>query len=219
MIPTTEIAQQRTVRLIPTAYYKPPVLKALVDSEEELEALAELEAMTCRRLSDAAVAASQHFDRWGHTFISAAFAYTRPTGNRFNDAAIGGWYAAFTDRTALEEVAFHRTRELLNIGYLHDQVQYVALHASFIGKFHDLRGVDPRPECLDPDPGVGYPAGQALARDLRGAGGRGILYPSARHPGGTCIVALQPNVVQDVSPGAKWKLTWAGSVEWAAETV
>lgn len=219
MTPTSEIAQQRTVRLIPTAYYKPPVLESLVDTADELEALAALEALTCRRLQDAAVAASAHYDGWGRNHISAAFAYTRATGNRFNDGKLGAWYAAFDDRTALEEVAFHRTRELLAIGHLHDQVQYVALHASFIGTFHDLRSVDPRPGCLDPDPATGYPAGQALARELRDAGGRGILYPSARRPGGTCIVALQPNVVQDVSPGAKWQLTWPGSPKWVAETV
>lgn len=219
MIPTTEIAQQRTVRLIPTAYFKPPVLEALVDTAEELAALAALEAMTCRRLQTAAVAASMHYDGWGRTHISAAFTYARPTGNRFNDGTGGAWYAAFDDRTALEEVAFHRTRELLAVGVLNDRAQYVALHASFIGTFHDLRSISPRPPCLDPDPTIGYPEGQTLARDLIAQGGRGILYPSARHPGGTCIVALQPNVVQDVSPGAKWELVWAGTPKWTASPV
>lgn len=219
MIPTTEIAQQRTIRLIPATYFKPPVLRALMDTAEELEALAALEALTCRRLKAAAVAASAHYDGWGRTHISAAFSYARPTGNRFNDGTVGAWYAAFDDRTALEEIAFHRTRELIAIDHLHDRAQYVALHASFIGAFHDLRGVDPHPPCLDPDPAISYPAGQALARDLIAKGSRGILYPSARRPGGTCLVALQPNVVQDVSPGAKWELVWDGSPKWAASPV
>ncbi len=47
-VPITEIAQQRTVRLIPTAYYKPLVLRALVDSDEEMEILARIEGLTSK---------------------------------------------------------------------------------------------------------------------------------------------------------------------------
>jgi hypothetical protein len=67
------------------------------------------------------------------------------------------------------------------------------------------------PQCLDPDITVGYPKGQALARELIAARSRGLIYPSVRNPGGTCLVAFQTNVVQDVTPGANWKLTWNGS--------
>jgi len=42
--PISEIAQQRTVRLIPTAYDKPPVLRALVETAEDLAILEQLEA-------------------------------------------------------------------------------------------------------------------------------------------------------------------------------
>jgi len=45
-VPVSEIAQQRTVRLIPTAYYKPPVLRALIDTEDEAVELARLEGLT-----------------------------------------------------------------------------------------------------------------------------------------------------------------------------
>jgi hypothetical protein len=215
--PLTEIAQQRTVRLIPTAHWKPPVLRALVDDDDELAIIEALEARTSRRLTRPVVQAD--LDRWGHTHIAAAFAYTRKGGNRFNDEARGAWYAGFDDRTALAEVGFHRTRELGFIGEYRDEVQYRALHASFIGRFHDLRSAQPVPEALHADPAIGYPAGQALARALIGDGSRGLIYPSVRHQGGTCIAAFQPNVVQDVAPGACWLLRWAGTPAWTATAV
>lgn len=217
VLPSTEVAQQRTIRLISTAYYKPPVLRALLDSDAELPQLEAVEGLTSRRLT--AGASTENLDTWGKTHISAAFTYRRAGGNRFNDEKRGAWYAGFEDRTALHEVAFHKTRELHFINHFFDEVQYAALHASFIGRFHDLRTVNPVPPCLDPDISVGYPQGQQLANQLLAVGSRGLLYPSVRCPGGTCIVAFQPNVVQDVAPGARWKLTWDGTPQWTATVV
>lgn len=223
MIPATaEIAEPATVRLISTAYFKPPVLKPLVDTDDELEILADLEGLTNRRLKAERLglgdldAREMLFTAWGKTHINAAFAYTRKEGNRFNDGRRGAWYAAFEDLTALEEIAYHRTRELDRIGRYHDEGVYQALLAGFIGTFHDLRGAPPTATCLNPEPEIGYPAGQDLARDLRAHDARGLIYPSVRRPGGTCLVAFQPHVVQNVRPGARWKLTWRGSRAWTA---
>jgi hypothetical protein len=212
----SEIAQQRTVRLIPTAYYKPPVLRALVDSDDELRVLEKLEGRTSKRLLSGAPVVGLDYDAWGRTYIAAAFTYTRKGGNRFNGENRGAWYAGFDDRTSLHEVAFHKTRELRYIGHFHDDVQYQALHASFIGRFHDLRNTRPVPRCLDPDPEIGYPAGQDLAKQLLARGSRGLVYPSVRFPGGVCLVAFQPSVVQDVTPGACWRITWDGTPNWSA---
>jgi hypothetical protein len=209
-----EIAQQRTVRLIPSAYYKPPVLKALVDNDSELDAVAKIEGLTCRRLTSNLP--SVDTDGWGRTYIDAAFAYRRKGGNRFNDDTRGAWYAGFEDRTSLTEVAFHKTRELANIDYFYDDTHYRAIHASFIGRFHDLRPASPAQDCLSPYIAVGYPAGQQLARDLISQGSRGLIYPSVRHTGGTCIVSFQKNVIQDVAPGAAWRIVWSGSPVWTA---
>lgn len=209
-----EIAQQRTIRLIPTCYYKPPILKALVDSDAELALLAELEGRTSVRVSSASLLGA--FEGWGRTFIDAAFHYTRTGGNRFNREDRGAWYAAFDDRTALEEVCYHRTRELTFIDVFEDEAIYHALHASFIGRFHDIRGRSEFDECLHADPDTGYPSGQSLAAHLIEGESRGLIYPSVRHEGGTCLVAFQPGVVQDVAPGARWKIVWDGSPRWTA---
>lgn len=217
-VPISEIAQQRTVRLIPTAYYKPPVIRALVDTEDEYQKLTTLEALTSKRLT-----APPPFlgiaPGWGHTMIAAAFSYCRAGGNRFNDETRGAWYAGFEERTSLNEAAFHKTRELEYINSYHDDVQYRALHASFIGRFHDIRTISPAPDYLNPDESIGYPAGQELAAGLIGLQSRGLIYPSVRHEGGTCIVAFQENAVQDVAPGACWRIVWDGTPNWQATAV
>ena len=62
-------------------------------------------------------------------------------------------------------------------------------------------------------PEVAYRAGQALARDVLAGGGNGVLYPSARYEGGMCLVALRPNLVQNIREGETWAFRWAGSAE------
>ncbi|WP_235679319.1 RES family NAD+ phosphorylase [Aquibium microcysteis] len=222
--PLTTIAEQATVRLISTAYFKPPVLRALVDTEEEFALLAEIEGLTNRRLKAQTVGAGSLdpretvFRAWGHTTINAAFAYTRPEGNRFNAGDRGAWYCAFDELTAIAEVGFHRTRELARIARFEDEAVYQSLLAGFIGDFHDLRKVTAPLDCLGHDPATAYPAGQALARRLREAGSRGLIYPSARRRRGTCLVAFEPHSVQNVRPGARWKLVWEGRADYVVTT-
>jgi hypothetical protein len=86
------------------------------------------------------------------------------------------------------------------------------------GNFVDLRGIPDHPS-LDPDTAKGYPAGNALAAQIRAGGNNGIIYPSVRHPGGTCIAALWPNVVQSVAQGAMYRLTWSGTPEFSCEAL
>ena len=222
----TPINDRALVRLIPETRHKPPVLRGLVDTDAEAAVLAELEGETSARLI-AEREGTPALDRrelafarragdlriYGQSHINAAFAYTRPSGNRFNSGDRGAWYCAWHMLTSAAEVGFHRTRELGYIGRYQDEARYVELLADFIGDFPDLRG-EAHP-ALDPEPGTGYPAGQALAADLRRAGHRGLIYPSVRHPGGRCFVAFDPGIIQNVRPGASWILVWNGTPEFA----
>lgn len=225
----TGINDRGLVRLIPETHHKPPILRGLVDTDDEAAVLAELEGETNARLvaeRDGSLALDRRelaFARrahdlkvYGQSHINAAFTYTRPTGNRFNGSERGAWYCAYHALTSAEEVGFHRTRELGFIGIFEDEARYVELLADFIGDFPDLDG-EPNSPALHPDPGVGYPAGQALATALRREGHRGLLYPSVRHSGGRCFAAFDPGIIQNVRPGASWKLTWNGTPEYAIE--
>ena len=117
---------------------------------------------------------------------------------------------ALAHETSVAEVAFHMERELANVADFNATVDYAELFASFIGDFVDLRAARPRPEFLDPDPGKAYPAGNAFADAVRAASHYGIVYPSARHAGGTCLVALVPHAVQSVTKGSIVRLRWSG---------
>ena len=210
------IAQDRTIRLVATARLRDPVLLKLV-AQADLAALEEIEGATSGRLR-AQAAGAERLDRReliyriAHArFINAAFAYFMPRSlNRFNGPGRGAWYAALAVKTCVAEVAFHMERELTNIADFNATVDYAELYASFIGDFVDLRDAKPRPEFLGTDPDQSYPAGNAFADAARGAGHYGIVYPSARHAGGACLVALVPHAVQAVTQGGVVRLAWTG---------
>jgi hypothetical protein len=211
---------ERAVRLVSSARLRKPVLANLVD-EEDLDALAEIEGATSDRLlrqrrGGTGISPREFvFGVPGHSFINAAFAYARPRGlNRFNGPNRGAWYAGFEVETAIAEVSFHLTRELDNIGVYETTVDYAELFASFAGDFLDLRDLpDPQPLCLSPDIEIGYPQGNAVADAARAKGLNGLIYPSVRRQGGTCLVALIPHAVQSVAQGRIIRLTWSGSRE------
>lgn len=227
----TPVNDRGLIRLIPESRHKHPVLRGVVDTDEEAEILAALEGETSVRLiaeregspaldrRELAFARRAHdLKLYGQSHINAAFAYTRPTGNRFNTGDRGAWYCSYSILTSAAEVGFHRTRELGFIGVYEDEARYVELLADFIGDFPDLDGETGHP-ALNPDPDTGYPAGQALAAQLRAEGHRGLLYPSARHPGGRCFVAFDPGIIQNVRPGASWVLVWSGAPEFMLKGV
>lgn len=224
----TDLSDRALVRLIPATYHKPPALRGLVDSDEEMDILAEIEGLTNARLL-AERGRSPHLDPrelawhrrdrdlriYGDTHVNAAFTYTRAGGNRFNGADRGAWYCAWTVMTCVAEVAWHRTRELGFTGLFHDSARYVELLADFIGTFDDLTD-EPGHAALNPDPAIGYPEGQDLAGRLRRAGSRGLIYPSVRAPaGGNCLVCFEPRAIQNVRPGASWDLVWDGTQDYS----
>lgn len=214
----------RTIRLVSSARLRAPVLAPLADNPEELALLAELEGATSGRLisehrgfgnvsPDELVYGVPHAK-----FINASFAYAKPREpNRFNPANRGAWYSALTRETCIAEVGYHLSKALSDAGDFNAVVDYTELLASMSGLFVDLRrSTDHR--ALDPDPAVGYPAGNGIAAWTRAEGHNGIIYPSVRHRGGTCVVALWPNVVQSVTQGSIIRLIWSGSSVYNWET-
>ena len=210
------LALADTVRLTASARLRDPVLRKLAGAALA-DDLAEIEAATSGRLS----AERRGGDALSHrelvagmpqaAFINAAFAYWRPRQpNRFTSPGRGAWYAALQFDTAIAEVSFHMTRELERVADFHATVDYAELSAGFAGAFVDLRGLDATPDRLHPDPAVGYVAGNALADSVRADGHNGIIYPSVRDAGGTCLVALWPHAVQSVVEGGLWRLRWRG---------
>lgn len=213
-VPIIRDAFPRTVRLVTTARLRDSVLKPLVDNPTELDELAEIEGATSTRLL-----AEEHgvtaidtkelvYGVPGANFINASFTYAKPLEmNRFNGPNRGAWYAALDVETCLEEVKFHMTEFLARTGKYEAVVEYAELFASLAGEYLDLRRSLGH-MSLNPDPAVGYKAGNALAATVLAGGVNGIIYPSVRHVGGTCFAVLRPNAVQSIAPGGVFRMTW-----------
>jgi len=221
------ISDRGLVRLIPATYHKPPALRGLVDTDDEMSVLAEIEGLTSARLTTeqgknpfvdmrelAWYRRQADLRVYGDSHINAAFTYTRKGGNRFNGENRGAWYCSWNTQVSIAEVAYHRTRELEFTGHFSDSARYVELIADFIGSFDDITD-EPDHEALHPEPVVGYPLGQKLAQDLRSGGSRGLIYPSVRAPAGNCLVCFEPRAIQNVRPGASWDLNWEGSPDYS----
>lgn len=209
----------RTVRLVTTARLRAAVLAPLVDDADELALLGEIEGATSsRRVAEQrgiwGLAANELVYDVPHArFINASFAYARPMQpNRFNGSDRGAWYAALSVETCLMEVGFHLTRMLADAGDFHATVEYAEMFCSLAGEFLDLRQAPGHP-ALGADTATAYPHGNRLADSARSAGVNGIIYPSVRHAGGTCLVALRPAAVQSVRQGAVYRMVWAGQPE------
>jgi len=142
--------------------------------------------------------------------INAAFTHARPGGSRFSGDDRGAWYASFSLKTAQAEVAFHYSEGLREVNWKEEEtVAYREYLADFRAEFHDLRNKDLRLEdqrvdttfkkYLMPD---NYRASQQLGRRLLDQGSAGVVYPSVRHAGGTCIACFRPALVSNVREGA-----------------
>jgi RES domain-containing protein len=194
------------------------VLSRLADTFGALSDLEALESVTSGRqeaqqkgvpgISPGAMATG-----YGYTYVNAAFSYPRPSGSRFNTTSWGAWYCALSVETSLAEISFHLTRALEAAGGEFDnETRYIELICDLDAEFLDIREpANPPHECLDSDTAVGYPNGQALASNTREKGLNGIIYPSVRHHGGTCVVAFWPGLIQNFQQGNTWILSWQGN--------
>lgn len=215
-VPVVIEAFPKTVRLVTTARLRAAVLTPLVDDEGELELLAEIEGATNTRLiaqekGISGLAANELVYDVPHAhFVNASFAYAKPhQPNRFNGSDRGAWYAALDVETCLDEVGYHLSNVLADAGDYNATVEYAEMFCSLAGEFLDLRQAPDHPS-LNPDKAKAYPIGNALAESARAEGLNGIIYPSVRHKGGTCIVALRPAAVQSVRQGAIYRMIWNG---------
>jgi hypothetical protein len=139
--------------------------------------------------------------------VNAAFAHPHPLGARFSGPERGAWYAAFELETAQAEVAFHKGVELAEVGWRDESITYDDYVADFNAEFHDIRRGRAFKACLAPD---SYHASQALASRLLAAGSLGIVYPSVRRAGGTCVACFRPALVGHVRRARRWRFTWTG---------
>jgi hypothetical protein len=216
--PVSLVRQFDTHRLVPSRHLPKgdSVLVDIGDDESHLAAIFELDAATNDRL----LAAQQLLPGIGleelvfavphAAVINAAFCHANPLGSRFSGPDRGAWYAAFALTTAQAEVGFHRAVQLAEIDRFEDSVTYDDYIADFSAGFHDLRHARRFRACLDPET---YVESQDLAEELVEAGSLGVIYPSVRHEGGTCLACFRPALVSNVRRENTYRFTWEGRQE------
>ena len=210
-IPVSNIRCFDTHRLLP-AKYSPnfdSVLTRIADGED-LKLIFELDDATNARLQaeeglspDISVR-DLVFDVPCYRVINAAFTHANPLGARFSTPHRGAWYAAFELTTAKAEVLFHKSVEFAEIDWKErEEIQYDDYLADFTAPFHDLRGIED--DALSP---TSYIRSQELAVELMELGSLGIVYPSVRREGGTCLACFRPSIVANVRKSTPYRLIW-----------
>ncbi len=202
-----------THRLVSTRFPAVGILDAVADPED-LRWIFELHGWTNDRIS--AELGYLHVlppSEWvsGRPYASvvmATFCHPRADGSRFNGPDRGAWYAARSLETAHAETIFHRTAELAEIGFFETRVQLRLYLADFDAVFHDVRAAIPENEPYH-DP-ASYAVSQGLGRRLLDEGSNGIVYRSVRHPGGECLAAFRPKLVENVRIAAHFEYRWDG---------
>ncbi len=215
--PVALVRQFDTHRLIPSRHlpHGESVLGVLADDDDDLRAIFALDSATNDRL----LAEQQLLPGIGveelvfgvpcAAVINATFCHPYPLGARFSSPERGAWYAGFELATAQAEVAFHKSVQLAEIDRFDDTVTYDDYLADFSASFHDLRIARGFRAALDPD---SYVESQALAEALVETGSLGVVYPSVRHRGGTCVACFRPALVNNVRKDKTYRFTWNGTV-------
>ena len=212
--PVRLVRRYDTHRLIASQYSEPgSVLGLIAEDEAHLADLFDLDHATNDRL----LAENQRRAGIGvqelvfgvpyYRMVNAAFTHPHPFGSRFNSPERGAWYAAFELRTAQLEVAFHKSVQLAEIGRMEEEVTYDDYQADVSADLHDLRDAPAFSPCLAPD---SYVASQLLAERLLAGGSLGVIYPSVRRAGGTCVSLFRPALVMHLRKGRTWAFRWKG---------
>jgi RES domain-containing protein len=224
--PITEVRLRNTHRLIPSKYSEScTVLSRLTEDRSESDDLLELDSATNDRLlgeEGLLPGISVHELVYGVDYahiVNAAFAHASPDGGRFNGPERGAWYAGLARETALTEVAFHKQRQLEEVGWMEEESStFDDYLADFTMPVHDLTAERPQfrkylrdapiPDC--------YAEPQKLAEHLLARQSNGILYPSVRQNRGTCIVCFRPALVYFVRRGARLEISIRAGVRFTA---
>ncbi|HYK38007.1 RES family NAD+ phosphorylase [Alloacidobacterium sp.] len=236
--PVTDFFADGMHRLIPSRYSKrQTVLADVADNDAMLDDITLLDGATNERIQTeqaGKIGISTYELVYGIPnahIVNAAFSYSAAPGGRFNDETRGAWYAADELDTSLAEVTYHKARrlgEMVVPGLPGDRPDrdvstYDDWRADFRSPFHTLDSAAEWANCLEAGPLPGcYAAPQRLARALIAAGSNGLVYPSVRRAGHTCLVCFRPALVYRPRRDIRLEIVFEAAevgYEWRARTV
>lgn len=214
-MPVRHVDWPQVWRTIASRYPPIPLFERLTPDPAVWDALIALEQMTNPRVRDqtGAIVLVPPEDRVsgpGAGYAMAAFTHVNRRGSRFGDGSYGVYYAAAALETAIAETIYHFevfARDSADPPRMED---FRILVGTAAGDFEDVGALaEPeRSRVLDP---LDYTAARAFARVVREAGGLGIVYPSVRRDGGTCLGAFRPRAVGLPRQERHLKYRWDGA--------
>jgi RES domain-containing protein len=233
--PIKEVRQKGMHRLIPSRYSETgTVLEEVTTDEAMLADAARLDAATNERIQGELYGLSgiSNFELvYGIPnahIVRAAFLHPGPFGARFSDSTRGAWYAAKRVETSIAEVAYHKAKRLAEIvvpGLPQERPDeevscYDDWQADFHSSFHLLEPAERYADCLQPEPVPQcYLPSQLMAKQLLGEKSNGILYPSVRHKGGSCLACFRPALVYQPRRAERYEIRLQASQDGYRKTI
>jgi hypothetical protein len=211
---TRRIDWPQAWRIIASRYPPINLFERLTPDPAVWDALITLEQLTNPRVRDevgeiALVAPQERVSGPGASYVMASFTHINRRGSRFSDGTFGVYYAAAELETAIAETVHHFetfARDSADPVRMEDMRVLLGTVAE---DFEDVAALaeSQRSKVLDRD---NYAASQAYARTLRDDGAMGVVYPSVRRAGGTCIGAFRPRAVGIPRQERHLKYRWNG---------
>lgn len=195
--PFAEIDWPDSHRIIRSIY--PPIfLFEDIADPTDWDLIASAEAKTNPRVRDeigdlTLVPVERRVSGSGASIVMGAFTHcSTDRKSRFSDGTYGVWYAGDCFEVALAETIYHHERFMQRTNEAAADSQFRELKAHIGGKLRDLRKRGSE-KYLTPDD---YAASQVLAKEYRGAGEDGVVYPSVRWRKDEAVALLWPDRVQ-----------------------
>lgn len=214
-MPTCRIDWQQAWRIIASRYPPIHLFERLTPDPAVWNALITLEQLTNPRVRDevgeiALVPPDERVSGPGASYVMASFTHINRRGSRFSDGTFGVYYAAAELETAIGETVFHFAAYARDSNDPPRMEDMRVLLGTVSGIFEDVDALpEPqRSQVLDPDD---YGAAQAYARSRRDEGAIGVVYPSVRRLGGTCVGAFRPRAVGLPRQERHLKYHWNGT--------
>lgn len=145
----------------------------------------------------------------GASVLMAPFTHASPDRpSRFSDGRYGVLYCGDRFEVALFETMHHHARFMAATrerpGWASQFREYLLTVRATLS---DVRGIPEAAAIADP---ASYTLAQAVGSALRDRGADGVVYPSARYPGGDCAALFHPDVASAPIQGRHLDYHWNG---------
>lgn len=196
---TTRVRWREAWRIIASRYPPIALFERVSDDPAVWDVLTDLEQATNPRLRDEAgeialVPPERRVTGPNASWVMAPFTHVNRNGSRFSDGSYGVYYAARTLHTAIRETGYHFARFAADSDDPPRREDMRVLLGHVNATLHDVAKLDDKLRRLILD-SESYMHSRPFAAGLRDDGSDGIVYPSVRDAGGSCIAAFWPDVV------------------------